>query len=173
MSPRWPVVTFTAETLAMKLGKLDDDGIDFLFTAGGHENKIQKAGSGNAGQTIKKAMGVADPGHSIRNGMQPLTDMNSTLNKVFNHYKHAGKMKSKTITLLVFTDGIWGSTKEKAVETKIREFVGEVEQGTNETEQDSGQARSSIEFISFGQDFKGLTRLQYLDDDLAKDYQIQ
>ena len=166
MTRHWPIATYTAETLAMKVANLDEDGVDYVFTSGGQKNDIKTAKRSNAGQTIRKAMTDADPEAFLEAGMQPLTDMGNTLHAVFNHYMQEGKMK--TITLLVFTDGVWRDTEDKVVETKIKEFAGKFQKRANTSE-----GRFSIQFISFGRDAKGIARLQYLDDDLGKDYEIQ
>ena len=164
MTQHWAVATYTAETLAMKVANLDDDGIDYVFTTGGQKNKVQSIRK-NEGQTIRRAMNQASPEEVFqRTAMRPVTNMGDTLDAIFNHYMKGPK--NKKMTLLVFTDGVWGGTPEKAVEVKIQGFASNFKQK-------SKQGPFSIEFISFGNDQTGIPRLQYLDDELGKDYQIQ
>lgn len=153
MLPHWEVVTYTAETLTMKVAKLDDDGLDYVFTIG-QNHEIQKARSG---PSIKKVMVNAAPTQNLS------TNMSSTLSKIFDWYLDK-QMQRKQTTLLIFTDGVWGGSTED-VETKIQSFAQRIKKRMHER-------WFSIQFISFGGDQEGLSRLQRLDDEMQERYRI-
>ena len=165
MLPFWSVASHVLETLAMKLAGLDEDGLDLLFTIG-EEHNISNAKGSNTPSKFKKAIGKARPPKSTSREMRYKTDMAATFGGIFNEYLRDPKKK---MTLIVLTDGIWeGSVRSKSVENKIADFLKQLLKirGTME------DRRFSIEFISFGNDEKGMLRLRRLDDEMEKEFKI-
>ena len=157
MYSEWGMATFTAETLAMKIGKLDEDGIDYVFTAG-QNYEMKTAGGKNPGLAIRNAMDAAIP------TADSFTDMTKTLSTIFDRYLARGQRKR--MTLLIFTDGAWqAETRNRAVELKIKEFWGQLRK-RNEPRW------VSIQFIAFGQNRPALSRMQSLDDDFEALYGV-
>lgn len=155
MMAHWAVAILTAETIAMKVADLDDDGLDYLFTIGNHQ--YQKAKGDKAGDTISKSMLATRP-------VNGRTNMAHTLGIIFDRYMHSGQ--GKRMTLLIFTDGKWEGTKMNSVEEKIRQFNQHAKRKLEDR-------WFSIQFISFGQDMEALKRLQYLDDCMEVDYKVK
>jgi hypothetical protein len=166
MRPFWEVATFVLETLAMKLAGLDDDGLDLVFTIGQNRN-IYNAKGRNVPTKFRKAMEIASPTMPARPDQKEKTDIGETLGQVFDDYLKS--YKKKRMTLLVLTDGIWeGSVKERGVEKKIANFVGELLKRHGAME----DRRFSIEFIRFGEDVKAISRLRRLDNELEQEFKI-
>ncbi|KAF2490635.1 hypothetical protein BU16DRAFT_622209 [Lophium mytilinum] len=156
MLPFWEVATFVAETLAMKLAGLDDDGLDLMCTLG--DVNLENEKGLQAPINIRHAMDRARPS-SDGNAK---TDMRETLEDIFEDFLGNRKLaKDRKMTLIVLTDGIWkGPVPLESVEAKIEEFVKQLN-----TLKDRA---FSIQFIRFGDDAEAIERLRRLDDDLSK-----
>ncbi|KAH7163468.1 kinase-like domain-containing protein [Dactylonectria estremocensis] len=156
MKPHWNNVTMVLLALAMKIGPLDKDGLDLVYTIGERNclNNIK-------GQKIETKFQ-----QSIENAFWHIderndkTDMAAALSRIFDDYL---KDTSKKQTLLILTDGCWdGSKRIDDVENKIRNFVNHLKAKLNLYE----SRWFSIQFISFGNNEANLKRLQELDDTL-------
>lgn len=153
MESHWAHVRTTLLALAMKIGTLDRDGLDLVFTVG---DSCEKS-------NVKEWAIPAEFEDSMKRAEQEftkgdLTDMAATLARVFDRYVDMTKKQ----TLLVLTDGLWDGVEDD-VEQEIRRFVVEVRKrlmGKHEPRW------FSIQFISFGHDTKALARLAALDDEL-------
>jgi hypothetical protein len=166
MLPFWKVATYVLETLAMKLAGLDDDGLDLVFTIGQDWNVVDAKGSKGLAK-FRKAMENACPIVPDMPGLKEKTDMGETLGQVFDEYLKSHR--NKRMTLLVLTDGIWeGSVKDKGVEKKIADFLGELRKHHKTME----DRRFSIEFIRFGDDANAISRLERLDNGLEQEFKI-
>lgn len=68
----------------------------------------------------------------------------------------------KPVTVIVFTDGIWGSSTGGGAENPIQGLISKM--------RDYGVSRSTvaIQFLRFGSSLVGERRLKFLDDDLPK-----
>lgn len=162
----WDDVTYTVETLAMKLAGLDDDGLDLIFTVGQEEN-IENVKGVNVHAKFRKAMDKKRPSQPIDPEMWVKTDMKETLSQIFDEYLQGSQ--GKRMTLMVFTDGLWeGTVTEKAVEEKIANFVRYLLQFRPRME----DRWFSIEFIRFGDNPKAISRLRRLDDELVEKFEI-
>lgn len=146
-------MTTTLLALAMKIGTLDKDGLDLIFTVG---DSCEKS-------NIKEWDIPVKFGESMNRAFREITgsdvtDMAATLMRVFDRY---GDMTKKQ-TLLVLTDGLWNGVKDD-VEREIRKFVTEVRKRLAGKQE---RRWFSIQFISFGHDAEALARLIALDDEL-------
>lgn len=146
-------MTTTLLTLAMKIGTLDKDGLDLIFTVG---DSCEKSNIKEWDipvkfeESMKRALGEITSGD--------ITDMAATLMRVFDRYRDMTKKQ----TLLVLTDGLWNGVKDD-VERDIVKLVTEVRKRRAGKQE---RRWFSIQFISFGHDAEALARLTALDDDL-------
>jgi len=157
MERSWPVVTFVAVTLAMKIAGLDEDGYDVRFTINGakHDKFGLKGKSGL--ETLRKILMAAQPQSS-----KP-TDMSKVLDGLFREHQR-GRYKKAT-TLLVLTDGAWkGTIPVDNADKKIVEFARDLERVK------VPDRHYTIGFIRFGVEFRD--KLKALDDELSKKHKI-
>lgn len=157
MLPYWPIVTFVAVTLAMKIAGLDDDGYDVRFTINGRKHDKFGLKGAKGLETLKKTLESAEPEQLKQ------TDMSNVLDSLFRKSRQTGYRKATT--LLVLTDGAWkGTVPANKAESKIVEFAKDLEKaGTLDRHYTLG-------FIRFGDEFR--ERLKALDDELSEKYQI-
>ena len=153
----------------MKLGGIDKDGLDLMFTLGEGTYDIRRAKT-DAPDRFKTAMTKAWPSsdfHSIA------TDMSHTLGQIFSNY--LGRLQKKRTTLLIVTDGVWdgptpknrkGEMEVDKVETTIVDFIYKME-GIRLLE----KKYFTIQFIRVGDEKNAAERLQRFDDDLEKIYE--
>jgi hypothetical protein len=154
MKPHWAVATRVLITLAMKIGPLDNDGLDLIYTIGTNYNR-------------KEVKGWAIP-KTFRNSMQGSgeeinhmykTNMKETLEKIFDKYTDT----SKKMTLIVLTDGLWeGCANNDDVEKLIASFLTKLKPRLKKWE----SRWFSIQFVSFGENEPALDRLRKLDDNM-------
>jgi hypothetical protein len=154
MKPHWAVATQVLITLAMKIGPLDKDGLDLIYTIGSNYNR-------------KEVTGWAIP-KTFRNSMQSSgeeinhmykTNMKETLEKIFDRYTDT----SKKMTLIVLTDGLWeGCANNDDVEKLIASFLTKLKPRLKKWE----SRWFSIQFVSFGENEPALDRLRNLDDNM-------
>lgn len=158
MAPWWEWVTFIVETLALKLARLDDDGLDLVFTSGSEYNlkSVKDAAK------FRTAMGRATP-----NPNSHKTDMSRCLGDLSRPYLSTSP--DKQLTLIIFTDGMWGlaggASSQNPVDKKIVNFIKELtsELGLSKVE----DRWFSIQFISFATDPRAQEYLDYLDSGLS------
>ena len=157
MEKSWPIVTFVAVTLAMKIAGLDEDGYDVRFTINGKKyDKFGLKGKGGL-ETLKKMLMAARPQSS-----KP-TDMSKVLDGMFR--EHQRDRYRKATTLLVLTDGAWeGTIPVDNADKKIVEFARDLEKVK------VPDRHYTIGFIRFGVKFRD--RLKALDDELSKKHKI-
>lgn len=136
----------------MKIGPLDKDGLDLIYTIGDDHN-VRQAKGWDIPRAFKSSMQSAGQHIDPRNR----TNMSETLQKIFDNYD----IRKKT-TLIILTNGLWeGLAKENAVETLVAAFV----QDLNSKREKKWESRwFSIQFVSFGDDQIALERLRKLDD---------
>ncbi|TDZ20068.1 putative serine/threonine-protein kinase MPS1-like protein [Colletotrichum orbiculare MAFF 240422] len=160
MKTHWYNVKITLLALAMKIGPLDEDGLDLVYTLGNAHN-VNGAKAWKIPHKFEKSLedtlADIDPGNN--------TDMATTLAKLFDGYTNYGKKQ----TLIVLTDGLWGgSDKTNDVENVIKDFVKKLKKNLKKAE----SRWFSIQFISFGDDERALKRLEGLDDHLDTEEDI-
>lgn len=156
MKPHWEHMRTTLLALAMKIGTLDKDGLDLVFTLGQSCDK----------SNVKEWEIPAEFGKSMDKARREITsndntNMAETFLKIFDRYTDVRKKQ----TLVVLTDGLWngGSRTGDDVETAIISFITDVRKRLKGKQEPRW---FSIQFISFGNDVKAIARLTALDDEL-------
>jgi hypothetical protein len=172
MEDHWDEARDLLKVLLKKCRKIDEDGIDVLFTTS-HENHNSK--------DVDQLMHHIDSGrHHPRSSSEP-TDIAAKLEGIFNLFnnttrpakRHGSRFdqrrlqhvetKIKPATLLFLTDGQW-QAREK-VELVIKNFLRTLYQSL-----DSRDERPfTIEFIHLGDDPDAANFLDYLDDFLCEE----
>lgn len=157
MRSHWDHVKITLLALAMKIGPLDDDGLDLVYTIGTTRSRL----SGVKGFEIrdKFRQSLEKAGRNMEEQHEYHTNMAETLRSLFDAYIDTKKKQ----TLIVLTDGLWLGSKSKVdVEDAIKRFLTTRIKPLGKME----TRWFTIQFISFGQDREALDRLKRLDDDL-------
>jgi len=161
----WPISVFVAETLALQLVGLDEDGIDVKFTISGKNKLDREKLKGESGiKTLKTQLQAARP----KAPKDPInahpTDMYKTLNEIFKEYLKPEN--PKPTTLIVLTNGLWpGTHPPNKLEERISQFVKE-----QLRPRQLDDRHFSIGFVRIGNE--GKERLDYLDDQFHKDYKL-
>lgn len=157
MLPWLYTVSFVVETLAMKLGPLDKDGIDVIFTFGQDLYNLTRVKEYKGPEQIRRRIREAWPKEGQE--LKP-TDMSKTLGDLYERYRK----DRKAMTLIVITDGIWeGTTPPENVETEFVKFL--------KRKQFSSQKRMfTIQFVRFGNNKEAIEKLDLLDDGLEEKY---
>lgn len=152
MVPHWDNATCVLLTLAMKIGPLDKDGLDLVYTIGETHEARGKKGWGMPTE-FENSMKLAKRDMEDRDK----TNMGQTLRKIFDGYTDF----RKKLTLIILTDGIWkGSTTENDVENSIVMFITNMKKKLKKFE----SRWFSIQFVYFGDNEQAIDRLQRLDD---------
>lgn len=165
MGQCWPWVTFWVETLAMKLARLDDDGLDLVFTGSGNLDHMGCKHAKEFKTRMDKAQRELDP--------MP-TDMAGCLSRIFSTYRQNRKYARRALTLIVVTDGSWSVPANRQrgnkVEDNIVDFVNEL-QRTSQDVHDKVKYRRwfSIQFVSFATDPVAHANLKHLDSVMWKE----
>jgi hypothetical protein len=141
MSPHWNDVTELFEVLSYMVKRTDPDGIELLFTG---TTEIYK--ERHTSKLIKKVQCMPREGKA---------DMKTTLSRVL--YKDSLRWSRTPTSVYVFTDGIWES--ETDCRKPIKDVVTKLEQHSKPT------YHLGLQFISFGTDAVGLSRLRSLDEE--------
>ena len=142
----------------MKLAGLDEDGLDLIFTIGEKNNlyKVKDTAPAMFGNAVSKAWPSEEYCYK--------TDMSISLSRLFTKYN-----RSKKMTILVVTDGMWdGPTPENEIdktETALVEFMDYLNQVYIPE-----RRRFTIQFIQIDGDEKATDRLKRFDDDLHNIY---
>ena len=166
MMEHWDHATLLLEELVERANGLDKNGVDAFFTCG--DDKVQKTSDGSK---FRKAM--------LSSGVEPQegveTDMEDALAKIFqDHLEYLrspwGQTKKKHLTIYILTDGIWkGTIKKTVINDKIADFLQQVTSHVGTIP----KKPATISFIQFGHDPDATYRLQYLDDDLKFEKNIE
>ncbi|KAI8237572.1 hypothetical protein K4K54_012214 [Colletotrichum sp. SAR 10_86] len=139
----------------MKIGTLDKDGLDLMFTVG-ERHDVLGATEWSIPERFRKSLQAAEESMHPRSN----TNMATTLLKIFDKYEDRNKKQ----TLIILTDGLWaGSDSSNDVETNISEFI----KNLKKTLKKSQLRWFTFQFVSFGSDDRALRRLRLLDDDLG------
>ncbi|KAF2864734.1 hypothetical protein BDV95DRAFT_290159 [Massariosphaeria phaeospora] len=162
MSPHWPQVSFVAQTLAMKVAGLDEDGIDVIFTIGRHCNRNNLRGPDGL-ESLKTSLQQARPLPPDRDIPRDSTDMNGILQGIFSRYWTSNQCKATTV--IVLTDGVFeGTDPPHSLNETIVNFAREVEADSRRF-----LARHfTIGFVRFGDGAADKAYLELLDDQLCK-----
>ncbi|KAI1131151.1 kinase-like domain-containing protein [Nemania abortiva] len=171
MRPHWPDVKRTADALTYVLKNVDPDGFEIHMTNSG------KPISQKDRKKLFEEFGYFDQ-HSPRDdlGCCPMeTVLSKILGKAVKKALAPTSMLSRVrsrdiqgVSIYIFTNGVWEDRRDRdvsygeagGVENAIKTAVGKL--------QTAGRMRTdlSIQFISFGDDPTGLSRMKWLDDDI-------
>jgi ribosomal protein S17E len=150
----WDDVTTVLVTLAMKIGPLDKDGLDLVYTLGDAHNLHDVKG-----WEIPKKFKHSMDGTRREIHERYKTNMGETLRKIFDNYLNI----NKKMTLIILTDGLWkGAASSDDVENLIAGFITNLNERLKKWE----SRWFSIQFVSFGEDEEALKRLDKLDNDM-------
>ncbi|KAH8887377.1 hypothetical protein GQ53DRAFT_873136 [Thozetella sp. PMI_491] len=159
MRPYWTAVQMVLLTLAMKIGPLDEDGLDLRFTIG-YDHNVEGAREWNILKSFEASMKAC--GAEI--GPAHETNMAETLRPILDMYRRQLKKK---LTLIILTDGMW-SGRANNVEELIAKFLPSLEKQLGKLE----ERWFSIQFVTFGNDPLALRRMQELDDKMHAKYNV-
>ena len=165
MRQHWGRAIFVLETLGMKIGPLDKDGLDLLFTRGCENYKREGVKGLGIPSVFREAMQLAKAGDT-----EELYQTNPTqiLSEVLGKYC---RNSMKNLTVIVLTTGEWEAQEngQADVEQVLASYIKVISQ----FKQDFGQERAcTIQFISFGDNEEALQRLKDLDDTFSKEHGI-
>jgi hypothetical protein len=161
MREHWASATFVLQTLGMQIGPLDKDGLDLIFTRdpGTYARRNVK------NFDIPKQFCAAMEAGTKAGDNLPMykTSMALALRNVLRGYIHGGMRKK--LTLIVLTAGVWDGVPDDAE----REVAAAIKDMMSQCQQDFYPNRwFGIEFVSFGNDEAGLSRLQGFDDNMGR-----
>ncbi|KAH7128547.1 hypothetical protein B0J11DRAFT_273614 [Dendryphion nanum] len=160
MATHWPIVEFVAQTIAMKVAGLDEDGIDVKFTVGQYDAH-GLAGLAGLGR-LKDQLRLARPRPPNNDGERHQTDMSSVLEAIFNSYWT--KKHFKATTVIVLTDAVWVPTQPPSlVNEAIVKFATEIQNHPRRF----NSRHFTIGFIRFGDEKAEKLKLKHLDDELC------
>jgi len=167
MLEHWSLVKFVLVTLAMKIGALDDDGLDLLFTRGNHkEEGIKGSHIRSKFEAAMSNVAASDELQASRSHLLLPAQMTSALSQILADY-HSNT--SKKLTIIVLTTGMWEHEEDSEdVEELLAREIGNMAKDPSFRK----QRRLTIEFVSFGEYEEGLTRLKNLDDNFSAKYRI-
>lgn len=158
MEAYWFEVKYLLETLVMKAGKIDENGMDLSFTLG-----PEKLTGARKPAAFLKAMDKAAPKASKQRPPRQ-TDMRQCLRKILNSYiEKVRRINTKKLTLIILTDGIWAATPNRS---DVDQTVIEFSERLRQLELDFEHRPVSIQFIQIGNDADATARLRRLDNDL-------
>ena len=158
MKVSWEVAAKVCVALAMKIGRLDEDGLDLKFAFGDKFNvhakgwKIFKHFT-EAFDKVRKEILDSDK-----------TNMAEALEKIFDTYDP----KKKRLTLIILTTGDWTGEPDN-VEKLVAQFLTMLKMKLGKFE----KRWFTIQFIAFGKEIAHLQRLQKLDDLLPVLYDVE
>ncbi|KAK5659160.1 hypothetical protein OQA88_1250 [Cercophora sp. LCS_1] len=175
MEKHWGEAVFVLEVLAWRALGYDSDGMELYFT-----NPSTKASIKSKSQTVQEfvsAMNYARPKPSGESWHG--TDLRSRLTKIMSTLdEESGKGKRKTV--LVLTDGAWEGTPfddavDQWMKTTLCDMAGQNPESLQSPTRDSQGSRIwqaqieedrpiTFQFIAFGHNKIGWTRMKRLDD---------
>jgi hypothetical protein len=162
MREHWDCASRVVQALAMKIGPLDENGLDLLFTIGCDNYKRENVMGFNIQSDFKAAMMEAKAPNDP-NMYQ--TAMAKELGSIFSQYR---KDMSRMLTIIVLTTGLW-----EGQPNDVEEVVVEAVKAMCAVRSDFQIERwCTIEFVSFGDDEEALQRLKDLDDRMKDRYGI-
>jgi hypothetical protein len=151
----------------MKLARLDDDGLDLIFSTGTEYDLRECKNAAD----FKSGMEKAEPKPS-----SPPTDMSVCLGEIFRPYLQQRKYATKGLTLIVVTDGMWSVSASQdrgnAVENKIVDFVNDLMNISKDVKSKVEDRWFSIQFISFATDPRAHANLKHFDSAMWKRHGI-
>lgn len=161
MRPQWKRAKLVLETLAMKIGPLDENGLDLLFTTGQDYWRENVRGF-DIPPTFRAAMDDAQAPEGERSVPTPMAQ---ALNLILSEYRND---MSKKLTIIVLTTGEW----ENGASDDVERVVANNLQQMSMLPDFYVERWCTMEFVSFGHNEPALRRLQDLDDRFSQRYGI-
>jgi len=163
MRPEWKKAKLVLETLAMKVGPLDENGLDLLFPIGREYGRENVKGF-DIPPSFRAAMDDAQAPEDERSLYTPMAQ---ALNLILSEYRND---MSKKLTIIILTTGEWenGNTSddvERVIADNLRTMSVMVPNFF-------ADRWCTIEFVSFGDNEQALQRLKDLDDTFSQRYDI-
>jgi hypothetical protein len=160
MEEHWGEVKYLLETLVMKVDRLDENGIDLMFT-----NETSKLENEKSISSIMRLMNSS----KVEPKLGTFTDMKKSLGDILSAYLLRVDRgityhnPPKDLTLIVLTDGKWvGDSDKRKVTDKIVTFAMDLQNKIGSLK----DRPVSVEFIQFGNDEDATYRFRQLDDGL-------
>lgn len=158
MRPHWECATLVLETLAMKVGPLDENGLDLLFTIGCDHYKKENVKGFDIPATFRAAMKAAQ---APDDKSLYQTSMAQSLDSILSAY---GKDMSKKLTIIILTTGEWEGRRDDAENVIADAFKAMCKVKSNFER----ERLCTIEFVAFGDNAEALGRLRDLDDKMER-----
>jgi len=159
MREHWDNATVVLQALGMQIGPLDKDGLDVYFTIDrGHYAKTNVKNF-DIPKQFRSAMQNAKASDDMD---MYATPMAQALRKVL--WDYLNKDMPKKQTLIVLTTGVWDGMKDDA-EVEVAAAIKEMMRRLQSFYLDRW---FGIEFVSFGDNMAGLSRLQGFDDNMKR-----
>ncbi|VUC30682.1 unnamed protein product [Clonostachys rosea] len=157
--------------LAKLVKRLDPDGAEIMCTsdpmnrakfkhATGHSNFVTENFSRGRREHCNMELALENALDPIGDHLQDSTSKSSTWRASLRSLPGRLVGRRKPVTVIVFTDGVWGSSTGGGAEKPIQALIGKM--------RDRGISRSTvaIQFLRFGSNPAGKRRLEFLDDAL-------
>lgn len=171
MANFWKHATYLLRVLVWRSLKLDEDGMELVFTAGKPDLGLKPKGKGHKqkpeGFVKKMDDARPDPNGGVK------TNMKASLESILgNHVKDnsVGETLTRGLTILVLTDGLWAANDDDDVDEYLANFIktNKATRGWDGNSLDDQIRRRpiGIQFIRFGHQPEAIRRLQRLDDEL-------
>ena len=162
MRPHWKCAKLVLETLAMKIGPMDENGLDVLFAIGCGNYKKENVKGFDIPSTFRSAMELAEAPHEKDMYQTPMAQ---ALLPILTTHKSD---MSKKLTIIVLTTGEWEGQPddvERVVATNIEKMCQEKPDFQTER-------WFTMEFVSFGDNEAALQRLGDLDNKMQERFGI-
>ncbi|KAM7201206.1 hypothetical protein V8F20_004952 [Naviculisporaceae sp. PSN 640] len=162
MRAHWKRAKLVLETLAMKVGPLDENGLDLLFPRGDYGKENVKGF--DIPTEFRKAMNEAKAEDDPELYQTPMAGF---LNKLLSQYR---TNMSKKLTIIILTTGEWEESKtpddvERVIAEHLRHMSAVLPNFDTER-------HCTFEFVSFGDNGQALQRLKDLDDEFSQKYNL-
>ncbi|KAG6356312.1 hypothetical protein INS49_015699 [Diaporthe citri] len=171
MANFWKHATYLLRVMVWRSLKLDEDGMELVFTTGKPDLGLKPKGKGHKQKPegFVKKMDDARPDPDGR----VTTNMKVSLEMILGkHMKDNsdGDTLNRGLTILVLTDGLWAANDDTHVDEYLANFI----KTNNETRGWDGNSPDvqtrrrpiGIQFVRFGHHPEAIRRLQRLDDEL-------
>lgn len=171
MANFWKHATYLLRVMVWRSLKLDEDGMELVFTTGKPDLGLKPKGKGHKqkpGDFVKKMDDAKpSPGGRVETNMK--VSLESILGTHMKDNSH-GETLTRGLTILVLTDGLWAANDDTDVDEYLANFIktNKATRGWDGNSADDQIRRRpiGIQFIRFGHHPEAIRRLQRLDDEL-------
>jgi hypothetical protein len=152
----------------MKLARLDEDGLDLVFTGSANLNLVGCKTPSELKSRMDRVAPELDP---------MVTDMAGCLSRIFSTYRQDRKYARRALTLIVLTDGMWSVSASKERGNKVEETIVDLVSELMKISQDLNHKVKhrrwfSIQFISFATNPTAHANLKHFDSVMWKERNI-